>query len=480
MARTTAIVIVSLVLASPAAAEFTMPSDAPVERLIRNITAYTKENPKDPDGYYTLGRVHLLAFTLKSGSVKTFDPGDDAGKKLPQLPDDSFQRGPARPPRGPVESQPTPPTEEQLVEHIKAAIENYRKAIEMSPKNALYRLGLACALKQGADVGDKIGLVPGQKVIGKDFSPAEARKRDEKFEELVKKLGDANFANRDAAFKELRGLTAEAMQILLKHTKDADAEIKARVSKLIGDYWREAAIPEYLEAYKLAIAKDLEIKRQPLQGLKSLVGYEAGQSYLRLVKARGETPAEKDQIAKVEEDIKKLESKPPGGITPIVFSLDEPARLDQLLAPEVRVPFDLDGTGRAQMWTWVRPATGILVWDPNRTGRITSGRQLFGSVTFFMFWPDGYRALNALDDNRDGQLEGGELRGLAVWFDRDSNGRSDPGEVVPIEKAGIKLISVRAASRIGESPFNSTGLETLDGRVLPTYDWVAQPAKAKP
>ncbi|MBT3202234.1 MAG: hypothetical protein HN350_20220, partial [Phycisphaerales bacterium] len=50
------------------------------------------------------------------------------------------------------------------------------------------------------------------------------------------------------------------------------------------------------------------------------------------------------------------------------------------------VRFDLDGDGRAQSWPWVKPTTGILVWDPSGQGRITSGQQLFGSVTIWMFF----------------------------------------------------------------------------------------------
>ena len=94
-----------------------------------------------------------------------------------------------------------------------------------------------------------------------------------------------------------------------------------------------------------------------------------------------------------------------------------------------------------------------------------------------MFWEDGYRALDALDDNRDGKLDGDELRGLAVWFDRNSNGRADAGEVVPVEKCGIRDISARATSKSGMSPCNSAGITLQDGSVLPTYDWVAQPKR---
>ena len=50
------------------------------------------------------------------------------------------------------------------------------------------------------------------------------------------------------------------------------------------------------------------------------------------------------------------------------------------------------------------------------------GLQLFGSVTWWLFWEDGYAPLAALDDNHDGRLEGAELKGIAIWFDRNGNG----------------------------------------------------------
>ena len=96
------------------------------------------------------------------------------------------------------------------------------------------------------------------------------------------------------------------------------------------------------------------------------------------------------------------------------------------------------------------------------------------------FWSDGYRALDALDDTRDGELRGDELRGLAVWFDRNQNGVSDAGEVVPIEQTGIAAISARSTGMAGASPANELGLAMKDGRVLPTYDWTTEALSAGP
>jgi len=65
------------------------------------------------------------------------------------------------------------------------------------------------------------------------------------------------------------------------------------------------------------------------------------------------------------------------------------------------VTFESGGDGVARSWPWVRADTALLVWDPRGAGRIDSGRQLFGSATWWLLWPSGYRALEALDDDGD-------------------------------------------------------------------------------
>jgi hypothetical protein len=187
---------------------------------------------------------------------------------------------------------------------------------------------------------------------------------------------------------------------------------------------------------------------------------------------RGVKTSEAGTVRQIAERIAAMDKLPRGPISPIVLSLRSGTTLSDLLAPEVRVNFDLDGTGRAQSYSWLRSDTALLTWDPQHTGNITSGRQLFGNVTWWMFWENGYQALAALDDDHDGWLRGPELAGLALWFDRNQNGVCDPGEVVPIEQTGVEALAVRATAWDGESPMNATGVKLENGRILPTWDWV--------
>jgi len=234
----------------------------------------------------------------------------------------------------------------------------------------------------------------------------------------------------------------------------------------------------YYDALCLSMVSHIKRGYRPIQeGLRSLAGYEAGQGYLRIAELYPSTDEEqKRRRSVVESNLLALENLPRRGpITPIVFSPDRVAGLSELLAQGSSVRFDLDGDGGIEKWRWVKPTTGILVWDPKKTGQVKSGRQLIGSVTWWLFFKDGYHVLDALDNNRDGNLTGGELKGLAVWFDRDSDAVSDPGEVVPIEKTPIASLATKSTSWEGRSPANPAGLTLNNGQVLPTYDWVTEP-----
>jgi len=99
---------------------------------------------------------------------------------------------------------------------------------------------------------------------------------------------------------------------------------------------------------------------------------------------------------------------------------------------------------------------------------------MFGSVTFWIFWRNGYEALAALDENGDGELRGDELRGLALWHDANGNGISDPCEVRPLAAHGITALSVHFERHSTGIPFNPVGVTFTDGTVRPSYDWIVR------
>jgi hypothetical protein len=438
-------------LAAVSFAIFLRPSDAPIDRVIENIQARLRESPDDVEAVYTLARSHYLAFISKSSTVPIYDRagrGDQPGARYETPPrwmteGTDFLRQ-ARNARGEelaaaelgaasvdqarerdgqrfyelaqtktreLEAQNWQPEglpNDKLVEHAKAALDNFNTAIRLKPDDAMYRLGLASLYQQYAE------------------------------------------------FREGKMLANEPAEL-------------AAITK-------DQALAEFVRAFDMKITEEGALQAQPIAGIQSLVSYEAGQRLVELLNAKGDnrTPEETEQLRRYREAVARLEAIPIRAMTPIVFSFEPSERLAELVDDSAAVAFDLDGNDVIEKWTWVKPETGILVWDPKREGKITSGRQMFGNVTWWLFFRDGYEALDTLDDNRDGKLAGGELVGLSVWFDRNTNGVSEPGEVVQVASLPIAAIATKSDGRDGESPMSSRGLVLEDGRVLPTYDWIAQ------
>ncbi len=138
-------------------------------------------------------------------------------------------------------------------------------------------------------------------------------------------------------------------------------------------------------------------------------------------------------------------------------------------------PFDLDGSGSSK-WEWIGPGSGLLVWDPSHTGRITSGKQLIGTFTWGKYWTDGYQVLQYLDRDHDGRLSGAELKDLAVWVDANSDGVAEPGEVKPLSAWGITSISTRPQQGQADAPWNPRGFvqRTAHGlQAHATWDWTS-------
>ena len=183
------------------------------------------------------------------------------------------------------------------------------------------------------------------------------------------------------------------------------------------------------------------------------------------------------EIADLRAKQKAIDDKPPRAITPLAIPLEDGLPPDAIPAITARVRFDADGSGHLRHWTWISPDAGWLVHDPLKRGEITSALQWFGNVTFWLFWNNGYHALSALDDDGNGELTAGELRDLAIWHDRNSDGISDPGEVRPLAAHDIVGLSCRYVDgdRLGRyrlqfAAVSPQGVRLADGRIRPSYD----------
>lgn len=179
-----------------------------------------------------------------------------------------------------------------------------------------------------------------------------------------------------------------------------------------------------------------------------------------------------EELGRYDERLKVIGSKP-RRVTPVLVPLGNDTSLGALIDGTARVAFDLDGRApHACAWDWVTPAAGILVYDPDGRGNVRSGLQLFGSVSWWVFWADGYQALAALDDDGDGWLRGPELAGIAVWRDANGDAVSGAGEVRPLTALGITGLEVRPA--VDPASGALTARVERDGHVVPSYDWEAR------
>lgn len=458
-----------------AAAMWVEPSDWPVERLIQNLERFLAEHPDDADATYNLGRIHGYAFALETNSLGAWAANEDQPPMLPGL---DLQRALYDPTTGSRRRPDDPrPGAGEILRHLSESVRLHRKAIELAPERAEFHLGLAYVLETGSHVAEQVDtselLGLPSPTTGEDVS-AVLR--------LIEELGSDDAAVRESAFRELLvpESLARSIPYLVRERGSKNSARRDAVVDLIQRYWLDRAIDEYYRAFELALDADLAVEQKPQDvlgvRLDLLVSYEAGQSYLRLARRRGVT--EPGRLEAIEKSLKMLEEKPvPTWITPIVLALEENRSLAELLADGV-VSFDLDGDLESELWPWVRPSTGFLVWDPAHRGALENARSMFGSASGWFFFPDGYRVLAALDDDGDGWLRGAELAGIAVWFDRDSDGLSDLGEVIPIEALAIVGLATHATGQDGRSLVNPLGLELADGRRLPTYDWVTAPIAA--
>jgi len=453
---TTPAALLLFVSTLPAQATFMLPERAPVDRIIENAEAYLTEHPDDAEGYYILGRAHYLAWTLKSQSIPVNQWQREEKADLPNLPADWMARagqsermlryreakrrvreawglGAGEHPADDkqqafhdavkkvvqqLEAEDwTPPVPDQatLDAHAEAAIKHHRKAIELDEDNALYHIGLASIWEEYAERG-------------------------------------------------------------FERRRHPELKFGAKISEKT---WPMAALEQYAKAYQLSIREDRKLDERPVAGLESLVSYNAIDGYTRMAQKLNGEGVDRDLARQMKQDKAKLEGLRTGAVTPIILSLEPDRSLADLLSDDdTVVSFDLDGDGHAERRPWVQPDTALLVWDPAGDGRITSGRQLFGSVTWWLLPGDGYRAMSLLDDDRDGELaggnaSGGELPGLALWFDRNTNAISDPGEVIPIEQTDIVGLKTEALTEEAGSPMHPQGLRLRDGRTLPTWDWIA-------
>jgi len=158
-------------------------------------------------------------------------------------------------------------------------------------------------------------------------------------------------------------------------------------------------------------------------------------------------------------------------ITPIVLDLNGDGI--QTTTMQNGVTFDINDDGKADKTAWITNGDGLLVRDINKDGIINNGSELFGSATKLANGTtaaDGYKAMLAMDTNKDGLLTSmdAQFGELMVWVDKNGDGISNAGELFSLNDLGIKSLSLDATKSDLMNNGNLVGLmgsfTTSDGK----------------
>jgi hypothetical protein len=189
---------------------------------------------------------------------------------------------------------------------------------------------------------------------------------------------------------------------------------------------------------------------------------------------------------------------PKGNYYPACDGHDSPLVVDLgnrgiTLSPPMANIFDVDGDGSLDDSPWVSSDdTPFLVHDVNGNGIVDGVDEMFGNRTRtasavtpplrpVFTSQNGFEALAVWDDAQDGVIDAKDKvwSSLRLWFDRNHDGRTDPGELETLEARGVRSIalsfvsvaeSLSASGRVQGAVRQRGGATMTDGRVVSVVD----------
>lgn len=159
---------------------------------------------------------------------------------------------------------------------------------------------------------------------------------------------------------------------------------------------------------------------------------------------------------------------------PIVLDLDRNGITLQS-AQDSKAFYDIKGDGWRYQTGWTTGGDGFLAFDANGDGKI-AGR---GELNFKDYLPGAQtdlEGLAAFDTNHDGKISAADAvwDKLRVWQDVNGNGLAEEGEVVSLDKVGIKEISLTSdkkfATSNGNTIYGMAQVAMTDGSVMQAAD----------
>jgi hypothetical protein len=155
-----------------------------------------------------------------------------------------------------------------------------------------------------------------------------------------------------------------------------------------------------------------------------------------------------------------------GVALPIVFDFDaDGAGLVALADSKTR--YDMNGDGVADRTGWIEPGDALLALDRNENGTIDG----IGEISFVKDMrgaTSDLQGLAAYDTNGDGILDAqdDQFAAFRLWFDRNSDGKTDAGELLSLAQAGVASIDLHGeatgqAANPGDNIVYNKGNATL-------------------
>lgn len=132
--------------------------------------------------------------------------------------------------------------------------------------------------------------------------------------------------------------------------------------------------------------------------------------------------------------------------SPIIIDLDGDGV--ETLAEGSGIHFDHDGNGFAESTGWAGKDDAFLVADLNGDGKIDTGRELFGDNTLLADGrraANGFAALATYDSNKDGVVDAldADFSKLRLWRDANSDGEVQAGELLGL--ADFKIAGINTS-----------------------------------
>ena len=178
--------------------------------------------------------------------------------------------------------------------------------------------------------------------------------------------------------------------------------------------------------------------------------------------------------------------------SPISLIWDDSAPLEQGMTV-AKFSLAADRPNAFSLWKASDKAP-LLVFDPYKTGKVSSSRQLFGNYAFGGVtkkvasfnneklgptWTNGFEALALLDRDKNGRVSGVELDGVYLWFDADRDAEVDAGELRDIKEEGVISLFYKDVKNVSGSKdmIAQVGFERkVNGKIVrgAAVDWYSK------